>query len=174
MDHIQSFTDYDFAQLLFSNGNIKGSINLQKQMNIIQVKDLVLLDKDTSFKEYTTMESLSVAMFIVISAFVLDFIHSDRSIFKIVDLDEAWTFLNVEQGKTLFNKLVRVGRAMNAEVYFVTQNAGNVSDENLKNNIGLKFAFRSTDINEIKRTLEFFGVDKEDEKNQKRLRELEN
>ena len=25
----------------------------------------------------------------------LDFIHSDRSIFKMVDLDEAWTFLQV-------------------------------------------------------------------------------
>lgn len=44
----------------------------------------------------------------------------------------------------------------------------------MKNNIGLKFAFRSTDIKEIKNTLEFFGVDKEDEGNQKRLRDLEN
>ena len=33
-------------------------------------------------------------MLIVISTFALDFIHSDRSIFKIVDLDEAWAFLN--------------------------------------------------------------------------------
>lgn len=173
-DHIESFTDYDFAQLLFSDGDIKNSINLKKQMNIIQVADLILPDKDTSFEEYTTMESLSVAMLIVISTFALDFIHSDRSIFKIVDLDEAWTFLNVAQGKTLSNKLVRAGRAMNAGVYFVTQNSGDVSDENLKNNIGLKFAFRSTDINEIKKTLEFFEVDKEDENNQKRLRELEN
>ena len=38
----------------------------------------------------------------------------------------------------------------------------------------MKFAFRSRDINEIKKTLEFFGVDKEDEGNQRRLRELEN
>src|SRR5690625_7010871 len=36
------------------------------------------------------------------------------------------------------------------------------------------FAFRSRDINEIKKTLEFFGVDKEDEGNQRKLRELEN
>ncbi|HBF1431988.1 TPA: ATP-binding protein, partial [Clostridioides difficile] len=52
--------------------------------------------------------------------------------------------------------------------------SGDVSKESLKNNIGLKFAFRSTDINEIKQTLEFFGIDKEDENNQKRLRDLEN
>lgn len=173
-EHIQSFTDYDFAHLLFSNGNVENSISLDKQLNIIQVADLVLPDSNTTFEEYTTMELLSVAMLVVISTFSLDFIHSDRSIFKIVDLDEAWTFLNVAQGKTLSNKLVRAGRSMNAGVYFVTQNAGDVSDENLKNNIGLKFAFRSTDTAEIKKTLSFFGVDPEDESNQKRLRDLEN
>ena len=173
-DHIDSFTDYDFAHLLFSDGTVENAISLDNQLNIIQVADLVLPDKDTTFEEYTTIELLSVAMLIVISTFALDFIHSDRSIFKIVDLDEAWAFLNVAQGETLSNKLVRAGRAMQAGVYFVTQSSGDVSKESLKNNIGLKFAFRSTDINEIKQTLEFFGIDKDDENNQKRLRDLEN
>ena len=173
-DHIDSFTDYDFAHLLFSDGTVENAISLDNQLNIIQVVDLVLPDKDTTFEEYTTIELLSVSMLIVISTFALDFIHSDRSIFKIVDLDEAWAFLNVAQGETLSNKLVRAGRAMQAGVYFVTQSSGDVSKESLKNNIGLKFAFRSTDINEIKQTLEFFGIDKDDENNQKRLRDLEN
>ncbi len=173
-DHIESFTDYDFAHLLFSDGDVTQSISLEKQLNIIQVADLVLPDKETSFEEYTTMELLSVAMLIVISTFALDFIHTDRSVFKIVDLDEAWSFLQVAQGKTLSMKLVRAGRAMNAGVYFVTQNTDDLLDEKLKNNLGLKFAFRSTDINEIKKTLAFFGVDSQDENNQKRLRDLEN
>ena len=173
-DHIDSFTDYDFAHLLFSDGTVENAISLDNQLNIIQVADLVLPNKDTTFEEYTTIELLSVSMLIVISTFALDFIHSDRSIFKIVDLDEAWAFLNVAQGETLSNKLVRAGRAMQAGVYFVTQSSGDVSKESLKNNIGLKFAFRSTDINEIKQTLEFFGIDKDDENNQKRLRDLEN
>ena len=173
-DHIDSFTDYDFAHLLFSDGTVENAISLDNQLNIIQVADLVLPDKDTTFEEYTTIELLSVSMLIVISTFALDFIHSDRSIFKIVDLDEAWAFLNVAQGETLSNKLLRAGRAMQAGVYFVTQSSGDVAKESLKNNIGLKFAFRSTDINEIKQTLEFFGIDKDDENNQKRLRDLEN
>lgn len=173
-EHIESFTDYDFAHLLFSNGKVQQTISLEKQLNIIQVADLVLPDKDTAPADYTTIEMLSISMLIVISTFALDFIHSDRSIFKMVGLDEAWAFLNVAQGKTLANKLVRAGRSMNAAVYFVTQNAGDVADENIKNNIGMKFAFRSTDINEIKKTLEFFGLDSEDENNQKRLRNLEN
>ena len=128
-DHIDSFTDYDFAHLLFSDGTVENAISLDNQLNIIQVADLVLPDKDTTFEEYTTIELLSVSMLIVISTFALDFIHSDRSIFKIVDLDEAWAFLNVAQGETLSNKLVRAGRAMQAGVYFVTQSAYDVSKE---------------------------------------------
>lgn len=173
-DHIESFTDYDFAHLLFSDGTTENSISLDKQLNIIQVADLVLPDAQSNFSDYTTLELLSVAMLIVISTFALDFIHSDRTKFKIVDLDEAWSFLQVAQGKTLSNRLVRAGRSMNAGVYFVTQNADDLIDEKLKNNIGLKFAFRSTDSQEIRKTLAFFGVDPDDEDNQKRLRELEN
>ena len=99
-EHIESFTDYDFAHLLFSNGKVQQTISLEKQLNIIQVADLVLPDKDTAPADYTTIEMLSISMLIVISTFALDFIHSDRSIFKMVGLDEAWAFLNVAQGKT--------------------------------------------------------------------------
>lgn len=173
-DHIESFTDYDFAQLLFSDGTIEQTISLDKSLNIIQVADLVLPDAQTNFADYTTAELLSVAMLLVISTFALEFIQTDRQVFKIVDLDEAWSLLQVAQGKALSNRLVRAGRAMNAGVYFVTQNADDLIDEKLKNNIGLKFAFRSTDAQEIKKTLAFFGLDPEDESNHQRLRELEN
>src|SRR5699024_11248227 len=61
-DHIDSYTDYDFAHLLFSDGSVSNAISLDNQLNIIQVADLVLPDKDTSFAEYTTLELLSVAM----------------------------------------------------------------------------------------------------------------
>ena len=33
-DHIESFTDYDFAHLLFSDGDVTQSISLEKQLNI--------------------------------------------------------------------------------------------------------------------------------------------
>ncbi|WP_270470308.1 ATP-binding protein, partial [Faecalibacillus intestinalis] len=55
-DHIDSFTDYDFAHLLFSDGTVENAISLDNQLNIIQVADLVLPDKDTTFEEYTTIE----------------------------------------------------------------------------------------------------------------------
>ena len=88
-DHIESFTDYDFAHLLFSDGSITQSISLDKQLNIIQVADLVLPDAETTFEEYTTMELLSVSMLIVISTFALDFIHSNRKSSRL------WTWMRL-------------------------------------------------------------------------------
>ena len=120
-EHIDSFTDYDFAHLLFSDGTVENAISLDNQLNIIQVADLVLPDKDTTFEEYTTIELLSVSMLIVISTFALDFIHSDRSIFKIVDLDEAWAFLNVAQGgqwKSVFLDIGYITEEMLGEDFY--------------------------------------------------------
>ena len=48
---------------------------------------------------HTTVMSYEESSYCAIQngGIALDFIHSDRSIFKIVDLDEAWAFLNVAQ-----------------------------------------------------------------------------
>ncbi len=62
---------------------------------------------------------------------------------------------------------------MNASVYFVTQNTDDLLDEKLKNNLGLKFAFRSRTSTKSRRPSPFRGRF-EDENNQKRLRDLEN
>ncbi len=134
-DHIESFTDYDFAALLFSDGTARRTIALDRKINIVQIADLVLPDADKTQEEYITAEMLSVAMLMIISTFAIDFIHQDRAQFKIVDLDEAWAFLNVAQGKALSMKLIREGRSMNAGVYLVTQNADDLLDEKMKNNI---------------------------------------
>lgn len=173
-DHIDSFVDFGLASLLFSDGEAHSSISFEKNLNILQIADLILPDKDAKPEEYTVTEMLSVAMMIVITTFCLNFITSDKSTFKICNLDEAWAILNVSQGKVLSNKLVRAGRAMNSGIYFVTQSAKDLSDEAIKNNIGMFFIFRSNDMQEIKASLRLLGVDEDSEENQKMIRQLEN
>lgn len=172
--HIESFADCAMAVLLFSDGEARKSINLDKQFNILQVADLILPSADKETDKYTISEVLSIAMMIVIASFSLTFIHEDRSTFKIVGMDESWSFTQVTQGKALSDKLVREGRAMNAGVYFMTQNCDDLNNDEMKNLIGLKFAFRSTNLVEIQKTLQFFGLDPEDKANQDRLRNLGN
>ncbi len=173
-DHIEAFTDFSFAALLFSDGKIHKQIDMEKRLNIVQIADLMLPDKETKPEKYSAMEMLSVAMLMAISTFAINFIHSDKADFKIVNFDEAWAVTQVAQGKILIDKLLRAGRAMNAGVYIITQNADDLVDEKIKNCIGMKFAFRSTDIHEVKNVLQLLGLDAEDENNQKELMTLEN
>ncbi len=172
-EHIDGFVDTGLAQLLFSDGTIDNTIGLDKQLNIIQIADLVLPDKQADVEDYTPTEMLSVAIMIVISTFCLDFIHSDTKQFKIVDIDEAWALLNINQGKVLCNKLVREGRSMNSGCWFSTQNAKDINDEAIKNNIGMFFVFHSEDDKEITNALDLLGLDSDDVNNRHAISTLQ-
>lgn len=172
-EHIRSFSELSFAQLLFGDGENHAAISLDTALNVLQIQNLELPAPSTSPEKYNLSEMLSIAMMLPISSFALKFIHSDRSIFKVVLLDEAWAVLNTSQGSHLASRLVRAGRAMNAGIYFVTQNANDLLDEKMKNNIGMKFAFRSTDPNEIENVLSLLNL-KNTEYNASTLRELQN
>lgn len=172
-EHIRSFSELSFAQLLFGDGETDSAISLEQAMNVLQIQNLELPAPDVPQEKYNLSEMLSVAMMLPISSFALKFIHTDRHIFKVVLLDEAWAILNTSQGSHLATRLVRAGRSMNAGIYFVTQNANDLLDEKMKNNIGMKFAFRSTDPNEIENVLSLLNL-KNTEYNASTLRELQN
>ncbi|MGM9988168.1 MAG: ATP-binding protein [Bacillaceae bacterium] len=172
-EHILSFKELSFAKLLFGDGKRKNTISLSSALNVLQIQNLELPAPDTPQEKYNLSEMLSVAMMLPISSFALKFIHTDRSQFKVVLLDEAWAVLNTSQGSHLAMKLVRAGRSMNAGIYFVTQNANDLLDEKMKNNIGMKFAFRSTDSKEIENVLELLNL-KNTKYNAEILRELQN
>ena len=171
--HIKSFSKLSFAPLLFGDGENDSAISLETALNVLQIQNLELPAPDTPQEKYNLSQMLSVAMMLPISSFALKFIHNDRGIFKTVLLDEAWAVLNTSQGSHLASRLVRAGRSMNAGIYFVTQNANDLLDEKMKNNIGMKFAFRSTDPKEIENVLSLLNL-KNTEYNASTLRELQN
>lgn len=171
--HINSFSKLSFAPLLFGDGENDSAISLETALNVLQIQNLELPAPDTPQEKYNLSQMLSVAMMLPISSFALKFIHNDRGIFKTVLLDEAWAVLNTSQGSHLASRLVRAGRSMNAGIYFVTQNANDLLDEKMKNNIGMKFAFRSTDPQEIENVLSLLNL-KNTEYNASTLRDLQN
>jgi hypothetical protein len=172
-EHIRSFRELSFAPLLFGDGENESAISLENALNVLQIQHLELPAPDTAQEKYNLSEMLSVAMMLPISSFALKFIYTQRSVFKVVLMDEAWAVLNTSQGSHLATRLVRAGRSMNAGIYFVTQNANDLLDEKMKNNIGMKFAFRSTDPTEIENVLSLMNL-KNTEYNASTLRELQN
>ncbi|MFD1898991.1 ATP-binding protein [Enterococcus termitis] len=162
-NHIESFKKLSIAGLLFGNGDNQKGLDMTAPLNIALVQDLTLPDKDTLPEDYNTNEILSVSIMMILATYSLDFIKLNRSIFKALGLDESWAWLNVAQGKILGNKLVRAGRSMNAGIDFSTQNTDDLGDEKMKNNIGMKFIFRSNDRDEIEKALAFCNLESTEE-----------
>lgn len=161
--HINSFKKLSIAGLLFGNGENQKGLDMTAPLNIALVQDLTLPDKDTLPEDYNTNEILSVSIMMILATYSLDFIKLNRSIFKALGLDESWAWLNAAQGKILGNKLVRAGRSMNAGIDFSTQNTDDLGDEKMKNNIGMKFIFRSNDRDEIVKALAFCNLEATEE-----------
>lgn len=170
-NHIESFVDLGFSSLLFGDGETEKKIDVSKAINILQIEDLKLPSKEIEIKDYSSIEILSIAMLMIVGYYAVNFIENDREIFKISFLDEAWVLDKVQQGKTLINKLIRVGRSKNSGAFIVTQSALDLGDD-AKNNIGMKFIFRSSKSEEIEADLEFLGLEVNRE-NIEKIRSLE-
>lgn len=158
-NHIESFKQLSIAGLLFGDGQREKGLDMSAALNIALVQDLTLPDSDTDPDDYNTSEILSVSIMMILATYSLDFIKLNRSVFKSIGLDESWAWLNVAQGKILGNKLTRAGRSMNAGIDFSTQNTDDLGDEKMKNNIGMKFIFRSNDRDEIEKALAFCNLE---------------
>jgi len=151
-----------YANLIFGHGDEEG-LDLRDRLNILQLQQLVMPPAGKPRQEYSLEELLSVALMHAVTAFATLFTRRERSIFKIVLVDEAWALLTSSQGKNLVNHLLRTGRALNNAVYLVSQNVADLLDETLRNNIGMKLVFRSQDLGEIKQALAFMNLEPDED-----------
>ncbi|HYF95152.1 MAG TPA: ATP-binding protein [Symbiobacteriaceae bacterium] len=160
--YLKAVSSLAYANLLFGNGQ-ESSIGVDRAFNILQMQNINMPAPAKTISDYTLEEHLSVTLMHAVTAFATQFTRRERDVFKIVLLDEAWSILGSSQGKALVGHLLRAGRAMNNAVYLVTQNCSDLLDETIKNNLGVKFVFRSQDRDEIAKVLEFLDLEANDE-----------
>jgi AAA-like domain len=123
----------------------------------IRTPGLSLPDPGASRETYPRAERVSVATLSLVAALALRLVSHDRSRHKIVLLDEAWFLLASTQGRLLLNRLVRLGRAMNATILLATQRLADLGD--LSELIGVYFFFGQDSIPEAERGLRLIGRD---------------
>ncbi len=126
----------------------------------IRTPGLSLPDPGASRETYTRAERVSVATLALVAAKALRLVSHDRSRHTIVLLDEAWFLLASTQGRLLLNRLVRLGRSMNATILLATQRLADLGD--LSELVGVFFLFGQDSIPEVERALAMIGLDPED------------
>ena len=158
--------------LLFGTGD-EEALNLKNRINILQIQNLAMPDPQTPKDDYTQEETVSTVLMLPIASFAKKFALSDRSIFKMILFDESWALSSTQMGIKLMNFLARMGRSLNAGCIFIGHSVNDLKGEGIKNAITYKFCFKTTEINEVKRVLEFLDLEITDE-NIKEVQNLEN
>lgn len=153
-ENLRSLT---FGNLLFGSGD-EETFDLATRLTVVQIQNISLPDDKKPRENYTLNERLSSALIYEIGQFAVKFIHLDRSIFKIVQMDESWVLTGTDQGKELIGKLLREGRAMKSGLQLITQNTKDLDDEGIKDHLPLKFIYKSENKQEVLNMLELLRL----------------
>ena len=161
-------SDFGLARLGFGSGEAE-PIEVARSVITIRTPGLSLPDPGASRETYTRAERVSVATLSLVAALALRLIAGDRSRHKVVVLDEAWFLLASTQGRSLLNRIIRLGRALNATVLVATQRLADLGE--LSELFGVYFLFGQETDAEARAGLAQIGLDAEDTAARARLRE---
>ena len=150
------------AKLLFGTGDEEG-LSFDNKLNILQIQNLQMPEQTTPKEDYTQEELLSTVLMLPMASFAKKFSLSDRSVFKITLFDESWALSSTQMGIKLMNFLARMGRSLNAGCIFIGHSVTDLKGDGIKNAVTYKFCFKTTEINEVKRVLEFLDLEETDD-----------
>ncbi len=131
---------------------------------VFTLAGLTLPDAGVKRDDYSYEQRLSVALLYLVSQFARRLLNGmDRSLPKAIFLDEAWAVTSTPQGAKLIPEVSRMGRSRNTALILVSQNAGDLLNEQVTNCISAVFAFRSTERAEVANVMALLGVEASDD-----------
>lgn len=162
------------AGLLFGNGDEEG-LSFDKRINVIQIQNLKLPDKETNKEDYSQEEIISTVLMIPIASFAKKFVLSpiDKEIFKCILFDESWALAATRKGAELQNFFSRMGRSLYAGSILIGHSVNDLKGEGVQNAVSYKFCFMQDNTEEIKRVLKFLKLEVTEE-NIQEVRSLKN
>ena len=105
-----------------------------------------------------------MALLYLVSQFARKLLNGiDRKLPKAIFLDEAWAITSTPEGAKLVPEVSRMGRSRNTALILVSQNAGDLLNEQVTNCLSGVFAFRSTERGEVANVMSLLGVAPSDE-----------
>jgi hypothetical protein len=158
-----SMSEMRLAKLCFAPSGGQG-IDAAGWTTVFTLAGLTLPDVGVKRDDYSYEQRLSVALLYLVSQFARRLLNGlDRSLPKAIFLDEAWAVTSTPQGAKLIPEVSRMGRSRNTALILVSQNAGDLLNEQVTNCISGVFAFRSTERMEVANVMALLGVEPSDE-----------
>jgi hypothetical protein len=169
---LRSMSEMRLAKLCFAPSGGE-RIDADVWTTVFTLAGLTLPESGLKRDDYSR-QRLSVALLYLVSQFARRLLNGmDRRIPKAIVLDEAWAVTSTPQGAKLIPEVSRMGRSRNTALVLVSQNAGDLLNEQVTNCLSAVFAFRSTERAEVASVMSLLGVDPSEE-HQAVLRSLGN
>jgi hypothetical protein len=160
---MRSISEMRLARLCFAP-SVGQQIDAEGWTTVFTLAGLTLPDTTISRDDYSYEQRLSVALLYLVSQFARKLLNGiDRSVQKAIFLDEAWAITSTPEGAKLVPEVSRMGRSRNIALILVSQNAGDLLNEQVTNCLSSVFAFRSTERGEVANVMSLLGVAPSDE-----------
>ncbi|WP_017576649.1 ATP-binding protein [Nocardiopsis kunsanensis] len=156
---LQSMSEMRLASLCFDpQGDAR--IDTEGWTTVFTLGGLTLPDSGLGRDDYSYEQRLSVALLYLVSQFARRLMNGlDRRLPKAIFLDEAWAVTSTPEGAKLVPEVSRMGRSRNTALILVSQNAGDMLNEQVTNCLSSVFAFRSSERHEVESVMSLVGVD---------------
>jgi RecA/RadA recombinase len=170
---LRSMSEMRLARLCFAPSGGQ-QIDAAGWTTVFTLAGLTLPDVAISRDDFSYEQRLSVALLYLVSQFARRLLNGmDRRLPKAIFLDEAWAITSTPEGAKLVPEVSRMGRSRNTALILVSQNAGDLLNEQVTNCISGVFAFRSSERVEVANVMALLGVEASEE-HQAVLRSLGN
>ena len=155
---MRSISEMRLARLCFAP-SVGQQIDAEGWTTVFTLASLTLPDTTTNRDDYSYEQRLSVALLYLVSQFARKLLNGiDRTKPKAIFLDEAWAITSTPEGAKLVPEVSRMGRSRNTALILVSQNAGDLLNEQVTNCLSSVFAFRSTERGEVANVMSLLGV----------------
>ncbi len=160
---LRSMSEMRLARLCFAPSGGQ-RIDAAGWTTVFTLAGLTLPDIAVRRDDYSYEQRLSVALLYLVSQFARRLLNGmDRRRPKAIFLDEAWAITSTPQGAKLIPEVSRMGRSRNTALMMVSQNAGDLLNEQVTNCISSVFAFRSSERTEVANVLALLGLEQSEE-----------
>lgn len=174
-ERLRTLSELDLGSLCFGEATADTEVKIAKnRLTVITLAGLNLPAAQKKFNEYGWSEILGVALMLLVTNFAreaMGLTDTSRRDRRFLIIDEAWAVTTVESGAKLIEECARMGRSRNTALALVSQNAGDLLDERVKNCITTTFVFHSEEDEEIEADLRLLRI-KDVEENRARIANL--
>ncbi|MBV9095477.1 MAG: ATP-binding protein [Streptosporangiaceae bacterium] len=160
---MRSISEMRLARLCFAP-SAGQQIDAEGWITVFTLAGLTLPATTMNRDDYSYEQRLSVALLYLVAQFARKLMNGiGRAAPKAIFLDEAWAITSTPEGAKLVPEVSRMGRSRNTALILVSQNAGDLLDEQVTNCLSSVFAFRSTERAEVANVMSLLGVAPSDE-----------